>query len=214
MSSATPIRIALVEDDARTRAGLAAEIGADRDFVLEGSFASMEAALPELLRRPPDVLLADVGLGGMSGIEGVRRYRAQHPEALVLMLSVLGDDGSVFEAVCAGAHGYLLKDTPPEGLRAALRELVAGGAPMTPHIARRVLTMFRRVPAPEGDHGLSPRELDVLRALGQGHSYKTAAGALGLSLDTVRFHVRHIYAKLHVHSKSEAVLAALRRGIV
>lgn len=208
------IRVALVEDHPRTREGLVAEIAAEPGFAVVGSFASMEAALPALIRDPPDVLLADIGLGGMSGIEGVRRYRARHPEALVLMLSVLGDDGHVFEAICAGAHGYLLKDTPPEGLRAALRELVAGGAPMTPHVARRVVSMFRRVPTPDADHGLSPREVDVLRALGQGHSYKTAAHALDLSVDTVRFHVRNIYAKLHVHSKSEAVLAALRRGIV
>jgi DNA-binding NarL/FixJ family response regulator len=212
--SGRAIRVALVEDHARTREGLVAEIAADAGFAVVGAFASMEAALPALDADPPDVLLADIGLGGMSGIEGVRRYRARHPDALVLMLSVLGDDGHVFEAVCAGAHGYLLKDTPPEGLRAALRELVAGGAPMTPQVARRVVSMFRRVPVPDGDHGLSPRELDVLRALGQGHSYKTAARALDLSVDTVRFHVRHIYAKLHVHSKSEAVLAALRRGIV
>jgi len=208
------IRVAVVEDHRLTREGLVAEIAADPGFSVTGAYASMEAALPALCAEPPDVLLADIGLGGMSGIEGVRRYRAQHPEALVLMLSVLGDDGHVFEAVCAGAHGYLLKDTPPEGLRAALRELVAGGAPMTPHVARRVVSMFRRVPVPDADHGLSPREVDVLRALGQGHSYKTAAHALDLSVDTVRFHVRHIYAKLHVHSKSEAVLAALRRGIV
>lgn len=210
-----PIRVVIVEDQRRTREGLTAEIGHAPGFSVPAAFGSMEEALPSLERDPPDVLLADIGLPGMSGIEGVRRYRALHAEALVLMLSVYGDDEHVFEAICAGACGYLLKDTQPERLLEALRELVAGGAPMTPEIARRVVATFRAVPAaPAQAHGLSPRELDVLRALSDGHSYKTAAAALGLSIDTVRFHVRHVYAKLHVHSKSEAVLAALRRGLV
>ncbi len=209
-----PIRVAIVEDQRRTREGIAAEIAAADDLRVAGVYASMEEALPVLERDPPDVLLTDIGLPGMSGIEGVRRYRARHERALVLMLSVFGDDRHVFEAICAGACGYLLKDTPPDRLRDAVRELVAGGAPMTPEIARRVVATFRQVPEVQAEHGLSPRELDVLRALGQGHSYKTAAVALVLSIDTVRFHVRNIYAKLHVHSKSEAVVAALQRGIV
>jgi DNA-binding NarL/FixJ family response regulator len=131
------------------------------------------------------------------------------------MLTVHADDERVLEAVCAGASGYLLKDTPPVRLVEALRELAAGGAPMTPEIARKVVRMFQRVaPRQEEGHHLTTREVEVLRALADGHSYKTAARALGLALDTVRFHVRGIYTKLHVHSKSEAVLAALRRGIV
>ena len=209
------IRVAIVEDQRRTREGLAAEIASASGFRIVGAYASMEEALPGLEREPPDVLLTDIGLPGISGIEGVRRWRAVHPDALVLMLSVYGDDEHVFEAICAGACGYLLKDTRPEELLAALRELVAGGAPMSPEIARKVLATFRDAPPPAREpHGLSTRELDVLRALSDGHSYKTAAVALALSIDTVRFHVRNIYAKLHVHSKSEAVLAALRRGIV
>jgi len=208
------IRVAIVEDQRRTREGLAAEIGSGADLQVVGAWGSMEDALPALERDPPEVLLADIGLPGMSGIEGVRRYRARHAQALVLMLSVFGDDRHVFEAICAGASGYLLKDTPPSRLREAIRELVQGGAPMTPEIARRVIATFRQVPQTHDEHGLSPRELDVLRAMGQGHSYKTAAAALELSVDTVRFHIRNIYAKLHVHSKSEAVIAALKRGIV
>lgn len=208
------IRVAIVEDQLRTREGLAAEIAAGDGLRLVGAWGSMEDALPALERDPPDVLLADIGLPGISGIEGVRRYRGKHGHALVLILSVFGDDRHVFEAICAGASGYLLKDTPPDRLRGAIRELVAGGAPMTPEIARRVVTTFRRFPSGPVEHGLSPRELDVLRALGQGHSYKTAGVALDMSIDTVRFHIRSIYAKLHVHSKSEAVIAALKRGIV
>lgn len=209
-----PVRVAVVEDQRPTREGLVLEIGADPELQVVGAFGSMEDALPELLRAPVDVLLADIGLPGMSGIEGVKRYRAAHPQALAIVLSVFGDDRHVFEAICAGASGYLLKDTPPDRLRAAIRELVAGGAPMTPEIARRVVATFRRFPVAPAEHDLSPRELDVLRALGQGHSYKTAARALDMRIDTVRFHVKNIYAKLHVHSKSEAVVEALRRGLV
>jgi DNA-binding NarL/FixJ family response regulator len=150
----------------------------------------------------------------MSGIEGLRRYRSSNPHALTLVLTVFGDDKHVFEAIVAGASGYLLKDTPPERLREAIRELVSGGAPMTPEIARRVVATFWRFPVAPSEHDLSPRELDVLRALGHGHSYKTAALALDMKIDTVRFHIKSIYAKLHVHSKSEAVIEAIRRGIV
>lgn len=209
-----PIRVAIVEDQARTREGLAAEIASGPELRIVGSFASMEEALPQLEREAPDVLLTDLGLPGMSGIEGIRRYRARHAEALVLVLTVFGDDRHVFEAICAGASGYLLKDTQPERLREAIRELVLGGAPMSPEIALRVVSTFRRFPQVHSEHSLSPRELDVLRALVAGHSYKTAAVALDMSIDTVRFHIRGIYAKLHVHSKSEAVIEALKRGLM
>jgi DNA-binding NarL/FixJ family response regulator len=210
----TPIRVAIVEDEPRTRAGLAAEIGIDPDLRVVGAYACVEEALPQLLAQAPDVLLQDLGLPGLSGIEGIRRYRAAHPAALVLVLTVFGDDRHVFEAICVGASGYLLKDAPPERLRAAIREIVAGGAPMSPGIARRILGTFQRFPDAPSAAELSPRELDVLRALVLGHSYKTAAGALGMSIDTVRFHVRAVYGKLHVHSKSEAVVEAIRRGLV
>jgi len=207
-------RVVIVEDQRRTREGLAAEVAFDPGLRVVGAFASMEEALPVIEREPPAILLTDIGLPGMSGIEGVRRYRARHQSALVLVLSVFGDDRHVFEAICAGASGYLLKDTPPDRLREAIHELVAGGAPMTPEIARRVVATFRRFPSTPAEHDLSPRELDVLRAVGQGHSYKTAAIALAMSIDTVRFHIRNIYSKLHVHSKSEAVIVAIRMGIV
>lgn len=215
MEARAAIAVALVEDQQKTREGLAELIAHAPGFRIAGLFASMEEALPALERAAPDVLLADIQLGGMSGIEGVRRLKAVHPGLDVLMLTVYADDENVFEAICAGASGYLLKDTPPERLIQALRELAAGGAPMSPEIARKVVTTFHRVaPPPSAAHRLTERETDVLRLLAEGHSYKTAARELALALDTVRFHVRAIYAKLHVHSKSEAVLAALRQGIV
>ncbi|MCE9595157.1 MAG: response regulator transcription factor [Planctomycetes bacterium] len=210
-----PVQIAIVEDRDETREGLARLIDASPGFATVGRFASMEDALAKLVHHAPDVLLTDIGLPGISGIEGVRRFLERFPKLQILMLTVYGDDEHVFEAICAGASGYLLKDTPPERLITALGELVAGGAPMSPEIARKVVTMFTRF-APRADtpSALTPREHELLVLLADGHSYKTAAKELGLAIDTVRFHVRNVYDKLHVHSKSEAVAAALRQGIL
>lgn len=209
------IAVAIVEDQPRTRRGLAALIEGSAGFRMAGAFGSMEDALSALSAEPADVVLADIGLPRMSGIEGVRRLKALRPDARIVMLTVYDDNDHVFEAICAGASGYLLKDTPPERLLEAIRELHGGGAPMTPGIARKVLEMFQRVPAPRDDaRRLSPREQEVLQLLSEGHSYKTAADALALGMDTIRYHVRHIYEKLHVHSKSEAVLKALRTGLI
>lgn len=170
----------------------------------------MEEALPAIERQPPDVVLADIGLPGMSGIEGVRRIHQRFPDLPILMLTVHGDDDSVFAAVCAGACGYLLKETEPARLLECIRELHAGGAPMSPEIARKVVLAFRMFPPPsQPEVELSPRQIEILQLLAQGHSYKSCAEALGLSLDTVRFHVRRIYDRLHVHSRSEAVWKAL-----
>jgi DNA-binding NarL/FixJ family response regulator len=213
--TAEMIRVALVEDQKRTREGLTALIDGTPGFAVGGSFGSMEDALRGFASDPPDVCLCDIGLPGMSGIEGVRRLKERSPATQVLMLTVHADSENVFEAVCAGACGYLLKDTPPVRLVEAIRELHAGGAPMSPEIARKVVAMFSKVAPPrEPDAGLSPREIELLSLFAEGHGYKTAARALGLSIDTVRFHVRNVYTKLHVHSKSEAVLQALRRGLV
>jgi DNA-binding NarL/FixJ family response regulator len=209
------IRVAIVEDLQRTRTLLATFIDAAGDCRIIGSFTSMEEALPALDGQPADVVLADIGLPGMSGIEGVRRLKTASPDTQVLMLTVYDDNAHIFEAICAGASGYLLKDTPPDRVLGAIRELRAGGAPMTPEIARKVVAMFQRVAPPRDDsERLSPREVEVLKLLADGHSYKTAADALKVSIDAVRFHIRHIYDKLHVHSKSEAVLKAFKSGIV
>lgn len=209
------IQVAIVEDQTRTREGLAQLVGGTDGLCVTGAYASMEVALPALEAAPPDVLLTDIGLPGMDGIEGVRRLRARHPDLAILMLTVYGDDERVFDAICAGACGYLLKDTSPARLLEAIRELAEGGAPMSPEIARRVVATLQRVaPQAAEDHRLTDRELELIALLAEGHSYKTAASSLGLSIDTIRFHVRNVYAKLHVHSKSEAVTAALRRGIV
>jgi DNA-binding NarL/FixJ family response regulator len=209
------IRVAIVEDQQATREALAILIGNTAGFAVTGRFASMEEALPRLQVDVPHVLLLDIGLPGMSGIEGVRRVRSACPEIQVLMLTVHGDDDHVFEAICAGACGYLLKETPRERLLTAIRELREGGAPMSPEVARKVVLMFQRVAPPKArERQLTPREFQILRLLADGHSYKTCAHQLSLSLDTVRFHIRSIYEQLHVHSKSEAVLKAVRSGLI
>ncbi len=209
------IKVALVDDQPRMREGLATLIGGTAGYQIVGKYESMEAALEGIPKNLPDVLLADIELPGMSGIDGVRRLKGDHPSIQILMLTVYGDNDHIFDAICAGACGYLLKDTPPTRLLDSIRELHAGGAPMSPEVARKAIVMFQKVAPPKDeDHGLSPRELELLTRLAEGHSYKTAADAMSVSVDTVRFHIRNIYDKLHVHSKSEAVIAALRRGIV
>jgi len=211
----TDIKVAIVEDQRRTREGLASLIGGMAGYRVTDGFGSVEEALIKLEWELPDVVLMDIKLPGVSGIEGMRRLKERRPALPILMLTVYSDDESVFEAICAGASGYLLKDTPPTRLLEAIRELHDGGAPMSPEIARKVVRMFQKIAPPkQEEHQLSAREIEVLRLLADGHSYKTAAVALNLSQDTVRFHVRNIYEKLHVHSKSEAVLKAFRQGIL
>ena len=210
-----PLSVALVEDQRPLREGLASLIDGTPGYRVVGSYESMEAALEGLTAARPEVMLLDIELPGMSGIDGVRELKIRAPEVQVLMLTVFGDDDRVFEAICNGASGYLLKDTPPARLLDAIRELAAGGAPMSPEIARKVVAMFQRIAPPrETPGGLSPRETQILRLFAEGHSYKTAAAELDISPDTVRFHIRHIYEKLHVHSKSEAVLKAFRTGLL
>ncbi len=209
------IKVMIVEDQEDTREGLATLIGSTPGFQIVGRFSSMEEVLPNVDREVPDVLLADIGLPGMSGTEGVRLLRARHPSLQILMLTVYADDTHVFEAICAGACGYLLKETPPVKLLDAIREVSGGGAPMSPEIARKVIVTFQKAAPPRNpEYQLSSREMQILKLLADGHSYKTSADAICVSLDTIRFHIRHIYEKLHVHSKSDAVLKALKSGLI
>jgi DNA-binding NarL/FixJ family response regulator len=160
-------------------------------------------------------VLLDIGLPGMSGIEGVKILKARHPSLVVLMNTVYDDDERIFAALCAGASGYLLKKTPPARLIESLRDAAAGGAPMSPEVARRVIELFRDIRPPErADFDLTPHELRLLKLLVEGHSYKTAASTLSVSVKTISFHLQRIYEKLHVHSKSEAVAKALRLRII
>jgi len=214
-SPAKSITVAIIEDRREIREGLAYLIDASEGFRCTGGFASMEEALKRIAGDMPDVALVDIGLPGMSGIEGIRILKERHPELLTIVLTIYDDAAKIFEAMCAGACGYLLKKTPPARLVECLREAMEGGSPMTPEVARKVITLFREFRPPErAEYRLTPQETLLLKLLVEGHSYKTAASEMGVSTPTIAFHTRNIYTKLQVHSKSEAVAKALREHII
>jgi len=209
------IKVAIIEDRREIRDGLAMLISGTDGFKCTGTYRSMEDALPRIGTDLPDVALCDIGLPGMSGIEGMRILKERFPNLLLLMLTIYDDDERIFNALCAGACGYLLKKTPPAKLLEGLREAVEGGSPMSPEVARRVIALFRDIRPPErADYELTPHETRLLKLLVEGHNYKTAALELNVSINTISFHMRHIYEKLQVHSKSEAVAKALRDRLV
>ena len=209
------LRAAVVEDDDLVREGLRVLIDGSPGLCCVGAWASVEDALVGLPREVPDVLLMDIALPGMSGVEGVRVVRARHPSVEVLMLTVLAERAQIFESICNGACGYLLKDTPPARLLEALREAKEGGAPMSPEIARKVVELFRRTaPPPVAETRLTEQETRLLGLLADGHGYRAAADQLFVSVNTVRNYIRSVYEKLHVHSSSEAVSKALRLGLI
>jgi DNA-binding NarL/FixJ family response regulator len=212
---AAAIKVAIIEDEREIRECLALLVNGTEGYTCTGSYRSMEEALEKIARQVPDVVLSDIGLPGMNGIEGVRLLKERYPNLLVLMLTVYDDDERIFDAMCAGACGYLLKKTPPARLLDSLREVVAGGAPMSPEVARRVIALFREIRPPErADYHLTPHETRLLKLFVEGHNYKTAAAELRVSVNTVNFHVRSIYDKLQVHSRSEAVVKALLNRLV
>jgi DNA-binding NarL/FixJ family response regulator len=209
------ITVAIIEDERDIRECLSVLVNGTRGYACTGSFRTMEEALDKIPHQLPDVVLSDIGLPGMSGIEGVRILKQRHPQLLVLMLTVYDDDERIFDAMCAGACGYLLKKTPPARLLESLREAVEGGAPMSPEVARRVIALFRDIRPPDrADYHLTPHETRLLKLFVEGHNYKTAAAELHVSVNTINFHVRSIYEKLQVHSRSEAVAKALLNRLV
>lgn len=209
------IKVGIIEDQQVLREGLAFLVDGTEGFRCTGSFGSVEQALRRISDDLPQVVLVDIGLPGMSGIEGIRILKKQWPELLVITLTVYEDDQKIFDALCAGASGYLLKRTPPARLVESLKEVVNGGAPMSPEVALRVISLFKNIRPPNrADYQLTPHELRLLKLLVEGHSYKTAAAELGSSINTIGTHMQSIYRKLQVHSKSEAVVKALRSGLV
>jgi len=214
------IAVAIIEDQREVREGVAVLINGTKGYRCTASYRSMEEALARIGANAadavlPDAVLVDIGLPGMSGIEGIKLLKERFPNMTLLAFTVYDDDENIFDALCAGASGYLLKNTPPTRLLEGLREVVTGGAPMSPEVARKVIRLFREVRPPErANYQLTPQETEVLRLLVEGHHYKTAAAELGISINTVSFHLRNVYAKLQVHSKSEAVTKALRDKLV
>jgi DNA-binding NarL/FixJ family response regulator len=210
-----PVRVVIIEDLREVREGLTMLVNGTSGFRAAGSYRTMEEALRGMAASQPDVILTDIGLPGMDGIEGTRILRERFPKVPILALSVYDDDENVFNAICAGASGYLLKNTPPARLLESLKEVVNGGAPMSPDVARRVVALFREYRPPErASYRLTPQEHELLKLMVDGHHYKTAADAMGISTNTVSFHLKHIYEKLQVHSKSEAVAKALREHLL
>lgn len=211
------IRVAIVEDNNNIREGLAALINGTEGYKCIGSYGDCESFLADLKEDILDVVLMDIGLPGINGIEGVKRAMKIDSELSILMLTVYEESNVVFEALCAGACGYLVKKTPPSRLLEAIREVYDGGSPMSSRIARQVITVFQQqnqAEPVEDEYKLTPREIEVLTRLAEGNNYNEIADVLYISVDTVRHHIRNIYTKLHVHSQSEAVAKAIRKGLI
>ncbi|MGH7495302.1 MAG: response regulator [bacterium] len=210
------IDVIIVEDNDTIREGLAALINGTEGFRCLAAFRDCESLLHRLGDWAPDMLLMDIVLPGMSGIEGMKKIKSVLPDLDVLMLTVYGENELVFEALCAGACGFLLKNTPPARLLEAIKEAHEGGSPMSPAIARKVVGLFQRkgLFAAEESSLLTARECEVLNGLAQGNNYQAIAKNAFISVSTVRFHIRNIYRKLQAHSQSEAVAIAIRKGFI
>lgn len=209
------IKILVYEDNPQLREGLCMLINGSEGYEVLAAYKNCANVADEVEAWKPDVILMDIDMPGVNGIEGVKRIREKNPDVKILMLTIFEDDKNVFESLMAGANGYLLKKTPPVKLLEHISEASTGGAPMTASIAAQVLKMFAELkdPAPV-NHNLSDREKEVLQQLVKGRSYKMIAAEMFIAVDTVRSHIRKIYDKLHVNSKSEAVAKAFRDNIV
>ncbi|MEO6181772.1 MAG: response regulator transcription factor [Verrucomicrobiota bacterium] len=206
------ITVSIVEDNEQLRATLCRLIDRSEEFRCLGQFANAEAALESLPKERPKVVLMDINLPGMNGVECVRKLKQIAPEILVVMLTAYEDTDNIFKALAAGASGYLLKRAPRSELLEAIREVNNGGSPMTTHIARKVVQSFQKTGAStQAAENLSTREQEVLDCLSQGFLYKEIAEKLGISYETVHTYIRRIYEKLQVRTRTEAVAKFLRR---
>ena len=209
------IRVAIIEDDRALREGLAMLINGTPGYKCDNAYGSVEEGLRSISAEAPHVLLLDIHLPGMLGSEAVKVFREKFPAMQILMLTVYAEQDKVFESICNGASGYLLKKTAPARLLEAIKEAHEGGAPMSPEIARKVVTLFQKTGPPETvDERLTPQEVRLLKLLSEGYSYQGCAEQLTVSVNTIRNYIRSIYEKLHVHSKNEAVSKALRSRII
>lgn len=213
--SIQPMRVVIIEDLREIREGLSALINGTLGYKCVASYGMMETALARIENDKPDIILTDLGLPGMSGIEGIERLRRIFSETPIIALTIYDNDKQIFNALCNGANGYLLKNTPPARLLEALQEAIAGGSPMSPSIAARVVKLFREFRPPEhAEYHLTPQEITLLKLLIEGHHKKTAAKEMNISFHTVSFHLKNIYEKLQVHSKTEAVAKVLQEKLI
>lgn len=211
------INVIIVEDNNVIREGLSALINGTPGYSCIGAYANCESFLDKLDSSLADVVLMDIGLPGMNGIEGVKTAIKKKSDINILMLTIYEDSDKVFDALCAGACGYLVKKTPPAKLLEAIKDVYEGGSPMSSNVARQVITAFKEtknISANDNGYELSDREKEVLSRLADGYNYQEIAYSLFISVDTVRHHIRNIYKKLHVHSQSEAVAKAIRKKII
>lgn len=207
------VKIAIVEDDKTVRDGLQMLVDGSQGFSVVGTYSNGEDAIEKLPQKNPDVVLMDINLPGINGIEVISTIRDAKHSMLFIMLTVFEDTEAIFTSLSAGASGYLLKNTSPSKLIESIREVYTGGSPMSSEIARKVVESFKELPPEpsEDSFGLTKREEEVLSYLSKGFLYKEIAGLMFISIDTVRSHIRHIYDKLHVKSRTEAILKYLQK---
>lgn len=210
------IRVTLFEDNTQLREGLFSLIDSSEGFTCGGAFSNCKRVLENVEETKPDVILMDIEMPGISGIEAAKMIKEKFPHTKILMETVFEDDNKVFQSVCNGAEGYILKNTPPVEILNAIREIYEGGAPMTPAIALKVMHMFRENLSSTSTNAfnLSAREKEILKCLVEGMSYKMVADKCFISIETVRGYIKSIYEKLQVHSKGEAIVKALKGRIV
>ncbi|CAN5910115.1 response regulator transcription factor [soil metagenome] len=208
--SQKPTRICIVEDDNLIRDGFALLIGSTYGFQIINTYSNCEDCLKNLHADQPDVILMDIELPGMNGIEGIKRVKKINPKINIIVITVYDSDSMVFEALCAGAGGYLTKNMQPSRLLDAIRDIQEGGAPMSTGIARMVVSSFQK----NRNSPLTPRETEVLELLAKGKSYSNIAEDLFVDKETIRTHIKNIYWKLEVHSKAEAIERALKEKLI
>ncbi len=210
------IKVAIFEDNSNMREGLFQLINGSNGFICTGAFPNCDDLIKRIENSNPDVIVMDIEMPGINGIEGVKIVKESYPEIKILMETIFEDDEKIFDSICAGAEGYILKNTPPVEILAAIKEIYEGGSPMTPTIANRVLKMVKkqRTSDSKNNFNLTDREKEILSCLVEGMSYKLIADECTISIDTVNVHIKNIYKKLQVHSKSEAVAKAIKRNIV
>ncbi len=208
-----PINLVIYEDNARLRESLELLLANDKLYRVKGAFSNCNAVDKDMLATEPQLVIMDIDMPGMNGIEGVKKIKEHHPEVKIVMHTVFEDDSRIFQSICAGADGYLLKNTPPARLLSSLQEVLDGGVPMSPFVAQKVFQHFRNKDV-QPDYKLTAREKEILQLLVKGNSYKMIANELHISVDTVKKHLQNTYHKLHVSCGTEAVAKALQQKIV